>query len=192
MPLGSNPQQRAVENELRQLERKVDAMDGKLRAYLADRQNKPHPRHMELVEKIQQYRIPPAISTKSLENQLDNLQWKVYYHKKAWQQLWENAEAAYRQGRQISAGEPDSSASAEAEGEGGGTQASQSFHSYWSLQQKKLREIGERSSETLDAFENRIRKNYRQLAGAKGDDQEIVMTFDKEKKQCTLELRRKE
>ena len=92
MAESTEQQRKKVENELSRLDREVSAMDAKLRAYLADRQNKPHPRHHELVEKIQRYRIPPAISTKQLETLLDNLQWKVFYHKKAWQQLWENAE----------------------------------------------------------------------------------------------------
>jgi len=188
MALVSNPQQKAVENELRQLEKQVEAMDGKLRAYLADRQNKPHPRHQELIEKIQRYRIPPAISTKQLESQLDNLQWKIFYHKKAWQQQWENAEAAYRQGRRFGSTNPPESPAAEEETE---TRSSSSIHRYWKLQQKKLNELGEKSGETVDAFENRIKKRYRELSSAKGDDQDIVMTFNQEEKKCTLELKKK-
>ena len=190
MALVSNPQQKAVENELRQLEKQVEAMDGKLRAYLADRQNKPHPRHQELIEKIQRYRIPPAISNKQLESQLDNLQWKVFYHKKAWQQQWENAEAAWRQGRRFGSTNPPESPSSEQE-EADETRSSSSIHRYWKVQQQKLNELGEKSSETVDAFENRIKKRYRELSGSKGDDQEIVMTFDKEEKKCTLELKKK-
>jgi len=189
MALVSNTQQKTVENEMRQLEKQVEAMDGKLRAYLADRQNKAHPRHQELIEKIQRYRIPPAISNKQLESQLDNLQWKVFYHKKAWQQLWENAEAAYRQGRRFGSMNPPGPSPSEQDDTE--SQSSSSIHRYWKLQQKKLNELGEKNSETVDAFENRIKKRYRQLSSAKGDDQEVVMTFSKKEKKCTLELKKK-
>ncbi|MFO7839268.1 MAG: hypothetical protein R6X08_07205 [Desulfosalsimonadaceae bacterium] len=179
----------AVEKELTELERQVEAMDGKLRAYLADRRNKPHPRHMELVEKIQRYRVPPVVSTKQLEYQLDNLQWKVYYHQKAWQQLWENAEAAYRQGRQFGAGLNEPSSQPESEQPRG--PSSPSMRSFWNFQQKKLDEFGGGNQESPEEFERRIKSRYRQLAENKGDDQEIVLTFDKEDKRCTLALRRK-
>ncbi|HMA67403.1 MAG TPA: hypothetical protein VKO20_06255 [Desulfosalsimonadaceae bacterium] len=190
MAESTEQRRRSVEKELMELEKQVDAMDGKLRAYLADRQNKPHPRHMELVEKIQRYRVPPAVSTKQLEYQLDNLQWKVYYHQKAWQQLWENAEAAYRQGRQFGSTLQESPSNQESERSQGPT--SPSMQSFWDFQQKKLKEFGARSQESAEEFENRIRSRYRQLAENKGDDQEIVLTFDKQDKQCTLALRRKE
>lgn len=186
----SNERQRQIENELRKLERQVEAMDGKLRAYLADRQNKPHPRHDELIEKIQQYRIPGGASSKQLENILDNLQWKVYYHKRAWQQLWENAEAAYRQGRALTNDHASEAAETE-EKDAESRQSSSSLHNYWSMQRNKLQEMGEVSRESADEFEARIKQRYRQLAESKGEDQEIIMTFSKEKRQCTLELRRK-
>ena len=82
--------QMAAEIEL--LSRQVEEMDGKIRAFLADRQNKAHPRHLDLIEKIQGYRLDPGISTKYLATLVDNLQWKVYYSKRAWKQLWDNAE----------------------------------------------------------------------------------------------------
>src|SRR6056297_3187767 len=190
MAESTEQQRKKVENELSRLDQEINAMDAKLRAYLADRQNKPHPRHHELVEKIQRYRIPPAISTKHLETLLDNLQWKVYYHQKAWQQLWENAEAAYRQGRQFGSTLQESPSNQESERSQGPT--SPSMQSFWDFQQKKLKEFGARSQESAEEFENRIRSRYRQLAENKGDDQEIVLTFDKQDKQCTLALRRKE
>jgi len=186
MAISSEQQRKTVENELRRLDKEVDAMDGKLRAYLADRQSKPHPRHHELVEKIQQYRIPPAISTKQLETMLDNLQWKVFYHSKAWRQLWENAEAAYRQGRAFGSTAPSSAAATES------NNASSPLRSYWELQQQKLSELGARNQESESEFENRIKQRYRELSRNKGDDQEIVLTFDKEKEKCTLELKWKE
>ena len=174
-----------MENELSRLDREVSAMDAKLRAYLADRQNKPHPRHHELVEKIQRYRIPPAISTKQLETLLDNLQWKVFYHKKAWQQLWENAEAAYRQGRAFG-----STASRETAQTGeSGKSAKSSLQSYYELQQQKLSELGASNQESEAEFEKRIKSRYQELARNKGDDQDIVITFDKDKKKCNLELK---
>jgi len=179
--------QKSIENDLKRLDREVDAMDAKLRAYLADRQNKPHPRHHELIEKIQRYRIPPAASTKPLETMLDNLQWKVFYNKKAWQQLWENAEAAYRQGRAFGSTAAPASHASEKEA----SDKHSSLDSYWQLQQKKLDEMGTRGTESEADFENRIKQRYKELSGNKGDDQEIVMTFDKDKKQCTLELKRK-
>jgi hypothetical protein len=185
MAESTEQQRKKVENELSRLDREVNAMDAKLRAYLADRQNKPHPRHHELVEKIQRYRIPPAISTKHLETQLDNLQWKVFYHKKAWQQLWENAEAAYRQGRAFGSTAPrETPEAAEA-----GKSAQSALHSYYELQQKKLNELGVGSQESEAEFEKRIKRRYQELSRNKGDDQDIVLTFDKEKKKCTLELK---
>lgn len=188
MALSTDPVFKKVKDELRRLDKEVDAMDGKIRAYLADRQNKPHPRHHELVEKIQHYRIPPTVAAKDLETILDNLQWKVFYHKKAWQQLWENAEAAYRQGRPFGRTQPSAAPSADSAQE---EKPSQSLQSFWKLQQEKLGEMGASSRESAAEFENRIRSRYRQLNSSKGDDQEIVMTFNKDKKQCTLELKRK-
>ncbi len=182
MVILTDQEQKTVENELRRLDREVDAMDGKLRAYLSDRQNKPHPRHHELIEKIQRYRIPAALSTKQLKTMLDNLQWKLFYHKKAWQQLWENAEAAYRQGRAFGSTSPNAAKETESD-------KSSSLRSYWQLQQKKLDEMGAGCQESEAEFENRIKQRYRELSRNKGDDQEIVMTFDKTKKRCTLELK---
>ena|SRR6056297_293413 len=189
MAESTEQQRKKVENELSRLDQEINAMDAKLRAYLADRQNKPHPRHHELVEKIQRYRIPPAISTKHLETLLDNLQWKVFYHKKAWQQLWENAEAAYRQGRAFGSTMPRETTQAAESGKS----SRSSLHSYYELQQRKLNELGASASnqESKAEFEKRIKNRYQELARNKGDDQDIVLTFDKDKKKCTLELKRK-
>lgn len=184
MAESTEQQRKKVENDLRRLDQEVNGMDAKLRAYLADRQNKPHPRHHELVEKIQHYRIPPAISTKHLETLLDNLQWKVFYHKKAWQQLWENAEAAFRQGRAFGTTEPRQSNAAAESGK-----SSQPLHSFYEFQQNKLRELGAGNQESEAEFERRIKRRYQELSRNKGDDQDIVMTFDKNKKKCTLELK---
>jgi len=191
MAILTDPQLKKVEEELRRLDQQVDAMDGKIRAYLADRQRKPHPRHHELVEKIQQYRIPAEAASKQLETSLDNLQWKVFYHFKAWQQLWENAEAAYRQGRPFGRMEKPSMDSSESAYPEGSDKSSQSMHSFWQLQQKKAGEMGASARESEDEFKKRIKARYQQLTSNKGDDQEIVMTFNKEKKRCTLELKRK-
>ncbi len=187
MAESTEQERKKVENELSRLDREVNAMDAKLRAYLADRQNKPHPRHHDLVEKIQRYRIPPAISTKHLETLLDNLQWKVFYHRKAWQQLWENAEAAYRQGRAFGSTTPGEPAHAAESGKS----SRSSLHSYYELQQQKLNELGAGIQESEAEFEKRIKNRYQELSRSKGDDQDIVLTFDKNKKKCTLELKRK-
>jgi len=87
--------------EIQSVSRQVDQMDGKIRAYLADRQNKPHPRHLDLIEKIQKYRIDPSLSSQYLTTLVDNLQWKLYYSKRAWKQLWDNAEAQRRQEKNV-------------------------------------------------------------------------------------------
>ncbi len=187
-----------MENHLLALQQQVDSMDAKLRAYLADRKNKPHPRHQELVEKVQRFRIDPRISTKHLETLLDNLQWKVYYYNRAWRQLWENAEAVRRAEaqearRQRNTGGDDGAGKNSASRSGSGTDSRPiySVDRLWNIQQQKLDEAGvDSSGETKDDFVQRIKQRYGKLASEKQEDEEIVMKFDKTEKRCTLALKK--
>ncbi len=197
MAFVSQGRQKLIENELRRLEQQVDSMDGKIRAYLNDRKNKSHPRYMELVERVQNYRIPPDLSTKHLETLLDNLQWKVFYHKKAWQQIWQNVEASLKNSDQSSADKAGEDSADERDSDRGAKESnekksSQSLRDFYRIQQKKLEDAGVVNQESQGEFENRIREQYRELSRNRGDDQEIVMTFNREEKRCRLELKRKE
>ena len=191
-------QRKEVENQLANLKRQVEATDAKLRAYLADRENKPHPRHEELIEKIQKFRIDPAITTKQLEIMLDNLQWKVYYHNRAWRQLWENAEAKRKNERKKAFAAEAAENVSDAGGNKGNTGNKKdtkniySVDRLWELQRKKLSNLGEKTEpEAKEEFVARIKKRYGQLASEKKDYEEIVMKFDKREKRCTLEKKRK-
>jgi len=178
-----------VAAEINSLTRQVEEMDGKIRAYLADRQNRPHPRHLDLIEKIQGYRIDPGISTKHLTTMVDNLQWKVYYSKRAWNQLWENAEAQRR--TQM----PNAPSFVEDAGRGysedqSRAKAQYSVDTLWEIQKEKLRIYG--SSETRESkseFKKRMIQEYQKLSQRKQKDQEIVLTFDKESKHCKLDIK---
>lgn len=183
-------QRKQVAAEIESLSRQVDEMDGKIRAYLADRQNKPHPRHLDLIEKIQAYRLDPSISTKHLMTMVDNLQWKVYYSKRAWKQLWENAEAQRR--TQM----PNAPAFAESAGlaqheDSLQARAQYSVDTLWEIQKEKLRVYGYSSDvkETKSAFKKRMLREYQELSQHKKKNQEIVLTFDKESKHCKLDVK---
>jgi len=183
-----------VENQLSQLLRQVESMDTKIRAYLADRHSQPHPRHGDLVEKVRRFRIDPAISTKQLETMLDNLQWKVYYHNRAWNQLWENAEARRRNERQkeFAAEQKDTDAVKDSAGDSAekSDRPVYSVDRLWEVQKEKLGSLGEnREPEVKDEFVRRIKHRYGQLASEKKDNEEIYMTFDRERRRCTLEKR---
>ena len=91
---------KTIENELNRLTQQIHEMDQKIRFYLTDRQKNAHPRHIEFIDKIQRFRIDPSVSNRHLESLLENVQWKIYYYQRAWNQMWENAEAAFRQNRQ--------------------------------------------------------------------------------------------
>ncbi len=180
-----------LENQLSQLLRQVESMDTKIRAYLADRQSQPHPRHGDLVEKIRRFRIDPAISTKHLETMLDNLQWKVYYHNRAWNQLWENAEVQRRNERQraFAAERKDKDGKDSAEKS---DRPVYSVDRLWEVQKEKLGSLGEnKEPEVKDDFVKRIKQRYGQLASDKKDNEEIYMTFDREQNRCTLEKRKR-
>ena len=177
--------------EIESLSRQVEEMDGKIRAYLADRQNKPHPRHLDLIEKIQGYRLDPSISTKQLMTMVDNLQWKVYYSKRAWKQLWENAEAQRR------AQMPHMPAFSEAAAGTSGaadhdlqSRAQYSVDTLWEIQKEKHRVYGNPDvNETKTEFKKRMLREYQQLNQQKNKNQEIVLTFDKTAGHCRLELK---
>lgn len=181
---------REVENQLNRMIRQVDEMDARVRAYLADRENRPHPRHLEFIERIQQFRLDPRISTRHLETILDNLQWKVYYFRRSWLQLWENAENTRRREAAQAAGTEDSNnAQSEAEPQ---KRAVYSVDRLWEVQQRRLAELGaDTTPESKDEFIKRIKQRYGMLASEKKDNEEIVMTFDRDQMRCTLEVKEK-
>ena len=183
-------QRKEMENQLRQLNRQADEMDGRIRAYLSDRQNKPHPHHREFILKIQNMRIDPRISTKHLETLLDNLQWKVYHYSQAWRQLWENAEARRRDERVRHHRRPGSHQTPPEQP--GQERRIYSVDRLWQIQQEKLQALGQNpDAENRQAFVQRIKQRYGQLASEKGADEEIVMTFDKQSQRCTLAVKKR-
>lgn len=186
-------QRKKIEIEIAALRRQTDEMDAKIRAYLADRTRKPHPRHFDLIDKVQKFKIPGGLVNKSLEGLLDSLQWKVYYAQRAWQQMWQNAEAARRaKGKMATVSdsapggdvsEPDADMPEEADQE----KTQYSVDTLWEIQQEKLKTYGyDQSIETKSAFKNRMAKDYSELSKKRKAGQEIVMTFDKDEKKCRL------
>lgn len=178
--------------EIESLSRQVDEMDGKIRAYLADRQTKPHPRHLDLIEKIQSYRMPADVSTKNLLNVLDNLQWKVYYSKRAWKQLWENAENLLKhQGTSMATTAIDVEAIHDDQSRDTvQSRAQYSVDTLWEIQREKLRVYGAgETQETKSEFKKRMMEEYKALSKRKTAGQEIVMTFDKESRLCRLDVK---
>ncbi len=180
---------REVENQLAVLLRQVEGMDNKIRNYLADRQKNPHPRHEDLIEKIQRFRIDPSITTKYLETLLDNLQWKVYYYKNAWNQLWVNAEAkrreAFKQEQAAQAGPGHAENKGQAE-----DPFIYSVDRLWEVQKEKLARLGENAEpERKEDFVRRIKQSYGRLASEKKGSEDIFMTFDSSEKRCILEKR---
>ena len=177
----------AVEIEL--LSRQVEEMDGKIRAYLADRRNKPHPRHLDLIERIQGYRVPPSISTKYLVTLLDNLQWKVYYSKRAWKQFWDNAEAQRRKEKPNTVLTTENIQSVQNKGMESST-PQYSVDTLWEIQKEKLRAYGQSDvKETKSEFKQRMLKEYKKLNQDKKANQEIFLTFDKDLQYCKLDLK---
>ena len=182
-------QRKKIEIEIAALRRQTDEMDSKIRAYLADRTRNPHPRHFDLIDKIQKFKIPGGLANKSLEVQIDSLQWKVYYAQRAWQQMWQNAEAAQRVSRttappirpKTDALEVDMPEKPDQE------KTQYSVDTLWEIQQEKLKAYGyDQSIERKSAFKERMAKNYRELSEKRKAGQEIVMTFDKDEKKCRL------
>lgn len=195
MAVSADQKRKQIENELISMRRQADEMDAKIRAYLSDRKNKPHPRHQDLIEKVQRYRINPSVSTKRLETMLDNLQWKIYYYSRAWRQLWDNADAARRQEEISEKTSPDQPGGSPAES----ARASQdhdriySVDRLWEIQKKKLSSLGDDPApESREGFVQRIRERYGKLASEKKPDEEIVMRFDKKSRRCTLSLKKRD
>jgi len=186
-------QRKRAESDIIQLSRQVDEMEAKIRAYLGDRQRKPHPRHLDLVEKIQGYRLDPNITNKHLVTLLDNLQWKVYYNKRAWKQIWENAEALERK-EKMRTGPPlsERAPANHSDGETLEDKEQYSVATLWAIQKDKLQTHGYSESdlkESKPAFKKRMFEEYKQLSSEKKSSQEIVMTFDKDSKRCKLSLK---
>lgn len=184
---GIEEQRKQVEQALALMSRQVDEMDSKIRAFLADRMNKPHPRHLDLIEKIQRFRIPGSVSSKHLMALLDNLQWKLHYHKQAWNQVWEFAEKQSKKQTEVS-NEPDSE---NLTSDDGGTRQQNktqySVDTLWEIQQEKLRFYGHTDTpETKVEFKKRMIQEYKKLSQEKKQSQEIIMTFDNDSHQCKL------
>ncbi|RLB75330.1 MAG: hypothetical protein DRH24_19785 [Deltaproteobacteria bacterium] len=180
-------ERKKLEIQIAALSRQTDEMDAKIRAYLADRSRNPHPRHFDLIDKVQKFKIPGGLANKSLEGLLDSLQWKVYYAQRAWQQMWQNAEAAQRASK-TTADTTKADASEVDMPEGQNQEKSQySVDTLWEIQQEKLKTYGyDQSIETKSAFRNRMAEDYKRLSKDRRADQEIVMTFDKDEKKCLL------
>jgi hypothetical protein len=183
---------RTIENEMNRMIQQIHEMDQKIRFYLADRQKNPHPRHNEFIEKIQRYRIDPNISNKHLEALLDNLQWKIYYYQKAWKQMWENAEASFRQTRKPVLETTTSSSSASMDAKEAPKSKSQySIDSLWDVQVEKLKQFGAQPKESQPEFKQRMYQEYKELSKFRKGNQEVVMIYDAQEKTCKLDLKDK-
>ena len=184
-------QRKQVEQELALIGRQIDEMDSKIRAYLADKKNRPHPRHLDLIEKVQGFRIPNSVLTKHLAVLLDNLQWKLHYNKRVWNQLWEHAEAQGKKETKTSIEPVVAGGAASDDGDARiQSKAQYSLDTLWEIQQEKLRFYGcTDSTETKTEFKKRMMQEYKTLNQGKKQRQEIVMTFDKESRQCRLDVK---
>jgi hypothetical protein len=185
-------QRKEVEQAIALFGRQIDEMDSKIKAYLADKKTRPHPRHLELIDKIQGFRIPNTISTKHLAVLLDNLQWKLHYNKQAWNQLWDRA--ALQSKTQGAAASSVGSVSEILEKDDGAaqvqTKAQYSIDALWEIQQEKLRAYGRVDNpETKAEFKKRMIGEYKALSQGRKVRPEIIMTFDKETMQCKLDVK---
>lgn len=198
MPEDVAEKRKKVERHLQLLGRQAEEMDAKIRAYLADRNNKPHPHHQEFIKQIQNMRIDQNVSTRYLETLLDNLQWKVYHYSRAWSQFWENANASRasriedQETNKAGQGQLSTNPSDTATGASSGDQRRiYSVDRLWQIQQDKLAALGQSSNtENREAFVQRIKHRYGQLASEKKQDEEIIMTFDKQSQRCTLVVKK--
>ncbi|MFZ3097982.1 MAG: hypothetical protein WA081_15870 [Desulfosalsimonadaceae bacterium] len=184
-------QRKQVEQTLALFGRQIDEMDSKIRAYLADKRNRPHPRHLDLIERIQGFKIPNSVFTKQLAVLLDNLQWKLHYNKQAWNQLWENAEAQSKKQTGTSSIESIAGSSTSEDGDARiQTKSQYSLDTLWEIQQEKLRFYGCKDNpETKVEFKKRMVQEYKTLSQGRKQGQEIIMTFDKESLQCKLDVK---
>lgn len=186
---------KTIEMEISRLVHEIVEVDKKVRFYLADRSQNPHPRHLDLVEKIQRYRIDPSVSNRPLEALLENLQWKIYYYQQSWRQMWENADAAARGKRQAQDAAAQGVGAANIEKEAGkdmdSGRSQYSIDHLWNIQLEKLKTRGAAPDETKSDFKERISREYKALSHKKKIGQEIVMTFDPAKKRCRLDLKKR-
>lgn len=186
---------KAIEKEISRLVQEIVEVDKKVRFYLADRSQNPHPRHLDLIEKIQRYRIDPAVSNRQLETLLENLQWKIFYYQQSWRQMWENADAAARgkkQPRDSGATEPrTANGEKEDEKDTVSGRSQYSIDHLWDIQQEKLKSYGANSDEAKSTFKERVAREYKELSKKRKNGQEIVMTFDPAEKRCRLDLKTK-
>lgn len=183
-------ERRKIEGMLHALNRQVNEMDTKIRAFLADRNANPHPRHLDLIEKIRNFRIPGDLSNKVLEGQLDSLQWKVYYAQKAWKQIWANTEAVQRAERNAAAKAAAPPSRVDTHKEVTSEKSQYSVNSLWEIQKEKLRTYGHTESvETKPEFKQRLADEYEQLSQERKENQEIVMLFDKDEQKCRLVIK---
>lgn len=192
------PRRKAIEMEIFQLAKQIEEVDRKVRFYLADRSRNPHPRHLDLIEKIQRYRIDPTVSTRQLETLLENLQWKIFYYQQSWRQMWENADNARSKHPLTEAAEAPSAGAkeavadkAKAESDEISRRSQYSIDHLWSIQQEKIKSYGTAAHETRSAFNQRIAREYAALIHKKKKGQEIVMAFDPVEKKCRLDLKDK-
>ncbi|MCU0598556.1 MAG: hypothetical protein MUE70_04760 [Desulfobacterales bacterium] len=183
---------RTIENELNRMIQQIHEMDQKIRLYLADRQRNAHPRHIEFIERIQRYRIDPHASNKHLEALLDNLQWKIYYYQRAWNQMWENSDSSYRQTRN-----PELETPPAPSGPSGGmkevpkTKSQYSIETLWEVQVERLKQYGAQPKETPTEFRQRMYQEYKELSKFRKDHQEVVMVYDAKDQKCKLDLKDK-
>lgn len=187
----------AVEVEISRLAYEIVEVDKKVRFYLADRAQNPHPRHLDLIEKIQRYRIDSSVSNRQLETLLENLQWKIFYYQRSWRQMWDNADNARNQQPAPAASSKTAAAEIAAEKEveevedAGSRRSQYSIDHLWRIQQEKLQTYKAATDETKSAFNKRIALEYKELSAKKKNGQEIVMTFDPDEKKCRLNLKDK-
>jgi hypothetical protein len=182
----------AVEMEISRLAHEILEVDKKVRFYLADRSQNPHPRHLDLIEKIQRYRIDASVSNRQLETLLENLQWKIFYYQRSWRQMWDNADNARNWEASSKTRAAEIAGEKEVEGDDSVSRRSQySIDHLWRIQQEKLQTYGVATDETRPAFNKRIAGEYKELSAKKKNGQEIVMTFDPVEKKCRLNLKGK-
>lgn len=176
---------RLIKLEIEDLFQQVNEMDVIIRNYLADRKNNVYPEHKRLIDKIRNYDIR-YLTDPALEGLLDNLQWKLYYHEKSWNQWWEDADSGMQNERRC---ERHYCAPSH---EGLNKKKKYSIDTLWDMQKNKLREHGiEGDLESKEQFKKRIHYNYTKLKKHVKDQQRVVMVFDKKRKQCVLKIEKR-
>ena len=187
-PQDLQSQRKAVENELNRLTQQAFEIDQKIRLYLVDRNKFSCPKYKEFVDKVQSYHVVPPILNKHLEMILDNLQWKVYYYQRAWNQLLEKVYAPVQQERTAASGKP-ATPSGEQEKKKKPPKGESKFivESISAIQQIYRAD----SNESKDDFNKRMFREYNRLNNLRKPGQEIVATYYVEEKKYKLELKDK-